>query len=60
MSAAAAPALSAPTVSPGAPVGWKVPVTLSVLAVVGLLVFGFLGSPRTAEFGISPMPISSP
>ena len=53
MSAAAAPALSAPTVSPGAPVGWKVPVTLSVLAVVGLLVFGFLGSPRTAEFGIS-------
>ena len=53
MSLAAAPAVSAPAVAPGAPLSWKVPATLAVLAVVGLVVFGFLGSPQTAEFGIS-------
>ena len=53
MSTAAAPAVSAPTAAPGAPVGWKVPATLAVLAVVALVVFGFLGSQQTAEFDIS-------
>ncbi|GAB4099014.1 ABC transporter permease [Sinomonas halotolerans] len=50
---AAAPAATAPATASAAPVSWKVPATLSVLAAVALVVFGLFGSAQTAEFGIS-------